>query len=376
MSAATLVADKGACVSETGTASAYENFDLKAAADEAKPATVRFAFEFPTLLEDFRRLDKIANGAKRTSRRMGFLSIGLVLIGLLIASSAPALHELHVSHDTHVALGYLSAGLGIVGAFIGFLGLHRTSSRNKWLRARVQTEMMCVFHFHYMSARAPEVIAAADDPARQAAYVAARQAAYHALKTGALATPDKLLQDIATRTDPPSADSVAELPLQGGETLESSAQLFAAWRKLRLEWQLGYCEAKLSHKASGRRLSSRQTEHLMGGVGWTLLAIVVGLHLIMVAAEPLNLPRVWLEVVVIWAALIALATRALEDGLQPKREVERYEQYRAAILVARERFDMAQDIGAKLEIMRSFERTSLEEMRIFMRTHARSRFML
>ena len=37
---------------------------------------------------------------------------------------------------------------------------------------------------------------------------------------------------------------------------------------------------------------------------------------------------------------------------------------------------MAQDIGAKLEIMRSFERTSLEEMRIFMRTHARSRFML
>ena len=132
--------------------------------------------------------------------------------------------------------------------------------------------------------------------------------------------------------------------------------------------------------AFNRRLDAgterRQTERAFSRLGWASVAIVVTLHIVMIAAEPLSLSRLWLEAAVVWTALIALGARALEAGLQPSRDVERYEQYRANILVASERFEAADGLAGKLEVMRGFERNSLEEMRIFMRTHKRSSFML
>ena len=66
----------------------------------------------------------------------------------------------------------------------------------------------------------------------------------------------------------------------------------------------------------------------------------------------------------------------MEDGFQPQREIERYEQYRANVRVTEERFAAARTYAAKLEVMRAFERSSLEEMRVFLRTHAKARFLL
>jgi hypothetical protein len=90
----------------------------------------------------------------------------------------------------------------------------------------------------------------------------------------------------------------------------------------------------------------------------------------------LHMPKTWLHVGVMWAALTTLGLRALEGGLQSDREVERYEQYRANVVVAMERFDAAESLSTKVETMRAFERMSLEEMRVFLRTHARSNFLL
>lgn len=363
-------------MSETPNSNAYENYDLKAEAPEARVPSVRFAFEFQRQLDDFRKLDAKANIAKRSSRRMGYASIGLVLVALLIASSAPVLHDLHVSHDLHVILGYLSAGLGLLGAIIAFAGMHGASPRRAWLRNRLKTETMRIFHFHHIAARLPEIARVKGDAARQAAYLANREAGYDVLMNTQLANPDAVLTAISTRTDTLDNSYAPELALSGEEDAAAAEAVVAAWVKLRLDWQLGYCEAKLAAKSTGKRMSSRQTNDMFSFLGWLFVGIVIALHVIGIVAEPLHLPRVWLEVFVIWTALIALASRALEDGLQPQREVERYEQYRASILVARQRLTVAQDLPAKLEIMRSFERTSLEEMRIFMRTHAGSSFML
>jgi hypothetical protein len=66
----------------------------------------------------------------------------------------------------------------------------------------------------------------------------------------------------------------------------------------------------------------------------------------------------------------------MESGLQPQREVERYEQYRSKINVSAVRFDRSQDFATKLEISRGFESQSLEEMQMFVRTHTNSHFLL
>lgn len=164
--------------------------------------------------------------------------------------------------------------------------------------------------------------------------------------------------------------------LATGPVSPAANDLFAAWLALRIDWQLGYCEAKLAHRATKHKLSPRQQEHAFSLISWICIAIVMLAHVASAASQLQHAAMSWLETVVIWTALIALAARALEDGLKPQREVERYEQYRAHIMVSRDRFLAAPDIQTKLEVMGNFEQVSLEEMRTFLRTHAQARFLL
>lgn len=360
-------------MSDTGSNLPFENYDLKAEAEAARDPRIRFAFEHPDLLRKFEIADKKAMAAKRASRRIGFLSVMLVLIALLIASAAPLLKGLN--HDQHVLLGYISAGLGIIGAVLGLSGLRKTAARRKWLHFRLQTESMRLFHFHMMASRLPEIVMV--DQSGRDSYLESRRTAFERLNAKVLERADEELSRIQSQHDLSDFDvGVEEAPVNGKEDPQAIDAALTAWRRLRLDWQLGYCEAKLSHHGSGGRLSALQTEHLFSWIAWTAIAIVIGLHLTQFAAGPLHLPLALMEVMVIWTALIALAARALEDGLQPQRDVERYEQYRANIIVARERLDGAGDFVTQLEVIRSFERVSLEEMRVFLRTHAKSKFLL
>ena len=81
-------------------------------------------------------------------------------------------------------------------------------------------------------------------------------------------------------------------------------------------------------------------------------------------------------VFIIWLALAALAIRAIEQGLQPEREIERYRQYRSGVRAILERYDEATSQNAKINIMREMERLSFDEMRNFLITNERSRFVL
>jgi hypothetical protein len=123
-------------------------------------------------------------------------------------------------------------------------------------------------------------------------------------------------------------------------------------------------------------MTPKAMEEMFERFAWFFVGAIIVIHIAHFIGALAQIRFAWLEVAVIWAALAALATRALEDGFQPMREVERYEQYRANVRVARERFEAAMTFPAKLEAMRAFERTSLEEMRVFLRTHARARFLL
>jgi hypothetical protein len=354
-------------------AQAYDNHDLKAHDETARKATVRFAFEFPGLLQLFEQADAASNRARRRNRRYGVTGVLLVLISLLYASAAPLLPHGH--HGGLALAGYIAAGLGLLGAVLGFAGLSRSSQRQRWLRGRVQTETLRLFHFHYLAARAPEIVAAGHDPRLQEAYIEARQRALDELLAAQLGDLDGALRRIV---HPPTLDPFGHVQPQKGQggISDAAREVFAAWRQLRLQWQLRYCEAKLAATGTGGRRSPRQQEKLFSLVSWACVGGIVLLHLAYFAQVFVHLPLVWLEITVIWTALIALAVRALEDGLKPQREVERYEQYRANIKVACQRFDAAADMETRLEVMRAFEQVSLEEMHVFIRSHADARFLL
>ncbi len=396
---------KGLCVNEirndikaereAKTEEAFANYDLKAEAPEARNPHIRFAFEFPALLEMFIPADEIALASRRTSRISGIFAVALVLGALLLASLGPLLAGIQdASHgaaasdshaapsaggagfSTHTIIGLFATAFGLGGAVLGLSGMRRSASRRKWLHARLTTETLRLYHFHHIAARLPEIIAVGDDEAKRKKYLDERAAAFERLKTQVLADPETELRRIVVRGEETRFESIMPmLPEEGADIPPAAQDAFAAWRVLRVDWQSNYCTAKLEHRHKNR-LTIKQLEEIFIGVGWFCVAAIILIHVAHFIGALTQFSSSWLEAAVIWIALIALAGRALEDGFQPQREIERYEQYRANVRVATERFETAKTFAAKLDAMRAFERTSLEEMRVFLRTHARARFLL
>ena|GEM_PF-2518598 len=409
------------------TEQAFANYDLKAEAPEARKPTVRFAFEFRALLEMFIPADEEALAARKASRIGGIMAVALVLAAMLLASFGPILSSAgHAaapggSHaatsDTHAAptgshampadvhaapadehatpadahaaagghsegwnvhavLGTIAALLGLTGTVLGITGMRRSASRRKWLRARLTTETLRMFHFHYISARLPELVAVAGDPARQERYLADRAAALERLKAKVLADPEQELRRIMARKDETRFEAITPMMVEeSAEIPQVAADVFDVWRVLRLNWQAGYCDAKLERRHKGR-FTIKQMDELFVGLGWFCVGAIILIHIGHFVGMLASAQSAWLEAAVIWTALVALAGRAMEDGFQPQREIERYEQYRANVRVTAERFEAARTYAAKLEVLRAFERSSLEEMRVFLRTHAKARFLL
>lgn len=401
---------------DSKTETAFENYDLKAEAPEARKPTVRFAFEFPELLEMFRPADREALESRATSRVTGIIAVVLVFSALLLATLGPILAggghaptpdhsvaadshfpvdshapaaDVHAvaadeGHATggvniHLVLGLIAAALGLAGTVLGLSGIRKSASRRKWLRARLTTETLRLYHFHHIAARLPEIVAINGDEAGIKRYLAERAAAFERLKAQVLSDPEAEMHRIMARKDETRFEAITPMlpTVEGGEIPQVATDAFDVWRVLRVNWQAGYCDAKLEHRHKGRT-TTKQLEEIFLGLGWFCVAAIILIHVAYfigaVAQTQDQLPL--LEAAVIWIALLALAGRALEDGFQPQREIERYEQYRANVRVARERFEAASTFAAKLEAMRAFERTSLEEMRVFLRTHSRARFLL
>ena len=411
------------------TEQAFANYDLKAEAPEARKPTVRFAFEFRPLLEMFIPADEEALASRRASRIGGIMAVVFVLSAMLLASLGPILSsaghapapgsdhaaasgdghgapaddhaapadthsapaddhaapvDAHAAADgghgeglnLHAVLGTIAALLGLTGTALGITGMRTSASRRKWLRARLTTETLRMFHFHYIAARLPELVAVAGDPVRQEKYLADRAAALEKLKATVLADPEKELRRIMERKDETRFEDITPpMPEEGAEIPQVAADVFDVWRVLRLNWQAGYCDAKLERRHKGR-FTIRQMDEFFVGLGWFCVGAIILIHIGHFVGMLASAQSAWLEAAVIWTALIALAGRAMEDGFQPQRELERYEQYRANVRVTAERFEAARTYAAKLEVLRAFERTSLEEMRVFLRTHAKARFLL
>jgi hypothetical protein len=116
------------------------------------------------------------------------------------------------------------------------------------------------------------------------------------------------------------------------------------------------------------------------GFAWIILLLVMHLGVLGGALLPTSIFAFFHSsiaiVIIIWLALAALATRAIEQGLQPEREIERYQQYRSAVRTILERYDEASNQRSKVAIMREMERLAFDEMRNFLITNERSRFVM
>jgi hypothetical protein len=160
------------------------------------------------------------------------------------------------------------------------------------------------------------------------------------------------------------------------------APIFDAYRELRIVHQLDYTNYKLQDDQRIVSTMPRRQLAIISQVvfAWILLLVVMDVGVLASGLLPETPLAVFHSpeavVLTIWLALAALATRAIEQGLQPEREIERYQQYRSAIKAVLDRYDEAPSQHAKISIMREMERLAYDELRNFLVTNERSRFVM
>jgi hypothetical protein len=352
--------------------------------------TILHVLDHPELRLLFSEHDKTANHAKRRGRTAGFWVVAFGFSALAIAAlEYPLTHTTsdHFSQPTiiivRLILAAVSAVCGIASVLIGSVGVLYGRRKRDWLHQRLMGESTRQFHFQTFIFRLPEILASLKDEAAKLSFVSERKLWLEAFKARFEGKLDAIFG--STIDEENGAEHWLYEGLIKPPKLRETRDLdplFDAYRKLRILHQLGYADYKL--QPDYRIFSAvplRQAEvisHISSASIILLCAISVGLLLGVIFPT-----SVWaafdsetMNVVVIWIALAALATRAIEQGFQPEREAERYQQYRSSVRAILEQFDTAGSQDEKIRIMGEMERLAFDEMRNFLITNERARFVM
>ena len=371
------------------------NDDILSAAEDRELAarkypTILHVLDHPELRELFDRYDEPAKRAKRNGLTFGLLAIGLAFTALVIAafehlfnrSEAPAALFLDRLREWPTILALVAAVCGVAGILIGGIGVLYAERKRRWLHQRLMTERLRQFHFQTFVCRVPEILKSLKNEQAQRAYLQSRSLW---LDEVTAKFSGKLDAKFATMLDEQGEADFwlhdAKHEPAGVHDNKELDPLFAAYRELRIARQIGYANYRLKNDNKIFSADPRGQAAALWNIGFISILALAAIHMIVLSVV-LIAPLEWsnfssaTSTAAILIALIALAARAIEQGLHPEREVERYQQYRAALRAVQERFDAAPSQAEKLAVMREMERISFDEMRNFLITNDRSRFVM
>jgi hypothetical protein len=352
---------------------------------------IAFALDDPDLREVFHSFDLRANASKKKSRVAGLLAIGFGTASLWLAAAAPLYHDW--SPIWLFVIGAASAVTGVLSISIGLLGVLFAGQKREWLRRRVMTERLRQLHFQTFICRSGENLQSIHHEESIDTYKEKRKVWFGTFMATLVNHLDSELTDLI---DDESDKKCWLHPLPTSFPSISSgdlSELFSAYRELRIVHQLHYANYKLRSDQKLTSWPARTQEVVFSYTGLCCIFGILVMHLLIAVSVILgslvqnpegtlpvflryDLPNDGIHVAVIWVAILALAARALQEGLQPERELERYRLYRASIRAIRDRFDQAESPPSKFEAMLEMERLTFDEMRNFLRASLEARFVM
>jgi hypothetical protein len=326
------------------------------------------------LQDRFRPIDDQANSLKSSSRRFGYLAVGLGAFSLLAASIAPLIEGPH-----EVWLSRLAAVAGTASIVIGLFGLLHAGAKRKWLELRYQTERLRQFHFQSAIAFLPELLTQLTDPT-STAFVSQRDRWFE--RFCKLHLDDAAAERLSAilREDNEEPWMFDDLPVSAPADSEAFREFEHTYRHYRLAAQIDYCDKNLNVR--NQTLIPRTPAEAalrFGAVAIFCILTATALHVVTAGFSDSIIPEAikrWLNVAVLWFAVGVLAVRALEEGLRPQREVERYRQYRSALRAVESRMNAAVTPAEKIAAMKQLELVSFEEMVNFLKDSDQSRFVM
>ncbi|MCK5232332.1 MAG: hypothetical protein KAR13_18820, partial [Desulfobulbaceae bacterium] len=342
--------------------------------------SVLHVLDHPELRKVFSKYDEPANSAKKRSRLLGFIAIAFGVVALLGASAAPLYH----GGPWAVVIGSVSALAGILSVLIGWWGLLFSEKKREWLHNRLMTERLRQFHFQTIPCRFNDIITSLKN---QDTYKRLCEQWLETIKQRFEGHLNARYTSVTSNTIDDSEVWLHECQssnlAQENATKDELKQLLDAYRELRINHQLQYANYKLRQGSTVFTDASKKQGLIFKNTSLVLIVVVFAIHMVIAFMTAFGISEVLgevgmkiLHVAAIWVAITALASRALEEGLQPDREIERYEDYRLGVQSILNRYEAAQSLSEKISIMQEMERLSYDEMQNFLRTHDKARFVM
>lgn len=361
------------------------NDDLLFTDEDRQKASSSFPNMFPVLdFPELRRLfcqyDACANESKHRLRQAGLAAILLGVLALLGASTQPLLEIGSHGHFTIVPtiVIVLSATAGLLSILISVFGVFNSRYKRRWLESRLMTERLRQFQFQILALHSTSILETLagrqsidqfDKLRRQ--WLSTFRIEYENHLSGKLT---EILDD-----DVDEQFLLHESEALGSKHYDHSAleELFEAYKVLRIKHQLQFTNYKLSPE---RLDLPRQQVSLLSGITLTCIVIVFFVHFA-ISISFINPGLAFVRndavhVLVVWTAIIALAARTFEEGLQPTRELERYTAYKARMGRLLSYFDEASTLREKVRVMTEVERAIYQEMRGFLKTNHEAHFTI
>jgi len=358
------------------------NTDLLLKEDDRQAAKARypdvyFALDHDELRTTFTPLDDEATRAKKRSRRWGTVAVLLGLIALLAAAAEPLYLEFNPMAVKWIA--GCAAAAGVVSVTIGLFGVMFRARKARWLQGRLATERLRQFHFQSIVGQVPEILRGSEDEEARLAFIRKRHAELAGFKRDFLNLADAEMPN----ANEDQAGSSAWIWRASTATVDPEhpnlPQILAAYETLRFKRQMQYATFKLAGYGRLWRNAPRNQANIFGGIALSCVLLIMLIHALVVSGaafgiEWMNSPPV--HVAAIWTAILALAARTLEEGLQPGREVERLRQYQSMITLTYRRYTEANTIDEKLAAMKQMEEASYEELMVFLKASSDARFVM
>jgi hypothetical protein len=342
------------------------------------------------LRELFVKFDRPATRAKRMGLTAGLWAIGLGFFALAIAASELLATRsvdgaaAHAEHWIGIALAATSGLCALLSFLIGTTGMLSAARKRRWLRGRLMTERIRQFHFQTLVLQLPQILASLKGDTEKARFLTERALWFESFKSRFLGKLDSAFASTIREQEKYDVWLLEDgkydpAPLDGNADLES---LFRAYRELRIMHQMDYADYKLQDDYRILSSAPRRQLAILSQFGFSFLILLFIMHMGVLAGTVLPVSAFGVfhsanaMVLIIWLALAALATRAIEEGLQPEREIERYQQYRSATRAILDRYDEGSNAGSRLDAMRDMERLVFDEMRNFLVSGERARFVM
>lgn len=331
--------------------------------------------DWPEMRTLFKEIDQDAIAAKRKVRSQGVLAVWIATSGLVLAAFATWLAA--PGSAAAVLFGIVSTLLLVGGVCLGLLPLLFGRDRSDWLVTRLKAERLRQLHFQFILGNLELAVRAMTDPAALEELHAKRAEA---------------LKSFADRLNPKSPaalfdvlrDSTAQHVWQdarwsaappSGKALPASeiGELLDALRRLRFGVQRHYAIIAVQEHFNAPGV--RSTWLHRGADALTVAMLIASLLL---ALSLLFGLEGWDRALIALAASCAAgvaAFRTLEEGLRYGDDALRMAWYLAAIDALEADYDRLQASG-RIRLHQELEALAYREMREFLTSHHRARFVL